>query len=177
MYRTLSIIFIITLLTGCGAFPRSIDLDSSGASRAYKCLAPIDYVVLRRPWNTCPTFSSTPKLAHLNKKWAVVPITSDGHYQTVQRAKNNAHKLDAGIKNCQVPTRVNEIVDLSPDARIRVETMSALSDTIGPRLYFSGTATIAGSEYEVYFDGYPPTSDSSPIGFDIKEYFKPCEDK
>ncbi|MFT5521742.1 MAG: hypothetical protein ACI9IA_002347 [Enterobacterales bacterium] len=166
-----AIVLLCLTLSGC-ASQDVIILD--GGAKKYSCLKPKHKTIIAMHWDTCPLLGWNPRHAMLNQKWVVVPIISIENEKYYRAQKNLQHKLNKEVRDCSLPSKISEIIDLNANTEIHVDEMFKYSNPSYRGVKFEGSITLYGKTYNVGFR--ESMNESTNItGYNIDDYFETCD--
>ena len=165
------IILTLLILTGCVSH-KIIELDGDAA--IYQCLKPKHKTVIAMHWDTCPLFGWSPQHDMLNQAWEVIPIISLENEKYYSGQKLLQSKLNKGKRDCTLPSKISELIDLDLNSEIHIIKMSNYSNPSYQGVAFEGTTIVYSKKYNVSFRGNMNKSDN-PTGYNIEDYFIVCD--
>jgi hypothetical protein len=166
----LTIVLVCLIFSGCASH-KDIELD--GSASTYQCLKPKHKTVIAMHWDTCPLIGWSPQHAMLNQSWEVIPIISAENEKYYRGQKLLQSKLNKEKRDCSLPTKISELIELDLNTEINISEMSTYKNPSYQGVTFKGTTTTAAQTYIVSFRGNMKPS-ANIIGYNIADYFTVC---
>ena len=158
-------------LVGC-ATQHSIEL--SGPASIYKCVSPKQKTVIAMHWDTCPLFGWKPQHEMINQNWEVISIVSPMNLTYYNGQKEIQSKLNKNERDCSLPSRISELIDLESNSEIYIESMKRYTNPSFEGVAFSGYVDVSGIRYSVQYTGKLNRSNEL-TGYNFEDYFGACK--